>query len=719
MANWIIKFGKNQMQRRQNKKEAGDAVDLSESDKIKWLPFWDEFFSQYMARNRTSMRVERPYNAYADFNALMSSTDKISFLYIVNGYPTELRLRFRAILRKLAKGKTRVNFSTELTREVIDWNDRGLQRQIGIWDTIDNNIQPTAKGRNSAIFDNYKDRAKELRTESLTYLHNATTVRNRHTFLTKQYMLITGERGQDFEQSVYDIESKAKALGIKLLRITSNVQDYVKQVSPLSFREINSVNDITSNVVLTDEIIGRFNSYEQGFTGKGSVMLGVSLRGQNLVLTEFKRRPTDAENIGVFGETGSGKSYFVKSTITQVLARDDMNGTINDVEGDEYLGLAEFVAASQEVVLINLSEGSGQYLDPVEVHLTGDRELDAVMFDISKSTTTAILKAYVGDKILEDTSWAETMITEAVNTFYRDLGVSATSYGTWSKTKGKTLFDIYPYILNYYPEVKCAGWDAYQTFCENTGYPMDMAFLSARNEIIAALDIYLSNEARNSERFAHPIPIDKLRTAKLVVNSFNMRGKSEGQVSAIHMSLMQLTAMQISELRSVFSKAQGKYNFKVWEELQRWGDFKGSEGILKVALSGGRKMGDINFLIINRLKGVVEDDKLGILESIQSFAIGAIAEAGVREKLAKALSIEHMLGEMNHIAIAREKEAKGEVYLESDKRSGGLLSPYSKAFVVGLQRSEFVTMRVVLPKEISETPLFQTGVDTSRMTKRA
>ena len=55
------------------------------------------------------------------------------------------------------------------------------------------------------------------------------------------------------------------------------------------------------------------------------------------------------------------------------------------------------------------------------------------------------------------------------------------------------------------------------------------------------------------------------------------------------MALAQLSAANISYIRSVFSKAQGKFNFKVWEEFQRWGAFPGSATTIKTAITGGRK----------------------------------------------------------------------------------------------------------------------------------
>ena len=58
-------------------------------------------------------------------------------------------------------------------------------------------------------------------------------------------------------------------------------------------------------------------------------------------------------------------------------------GTIMDVEGFEYRPLANFLSHGDEVVLLNMAEGSGKYYDPVEIIVTGDAELDETKIQTS------------------------------------------------------------------------------------------------------------------------------------------------------------------------------------------------------------------------------------------------------------------------------------------------------------------------------------------------
>ena len=61
-----------------------------------------------------------------------------------------------------------------------------------------------------------------------------------------------------------------------------------------------------------------------------------------------------------------------------------------DVEGFEYIPLAEYLAIHDKVVVLNMGEGTGSYYDPVEIFMTGDPNLDSDMYSLSISFTLSL-----------------------------------------------------------------------------------------------------------------------------------------------------------------------------------------------------------------------------------------------------------------------------------------------------------------------------------------
>ncbi|MED3167520.1 hypothetical protein P4369_11415, partial [Bacillus thuringiensis] len=493
-----------------------------------------------------------------------------------------------------------------------------------------------------------------------------------------------------FDDTVKSVESSCKRSKIKIKRITGNLTDYLETFSPFSLRKNSGVIKRTGSNVIPDELVARLNSYDQGTVGTGSMYWGTDIYSKKPVLKEPKVIDTDAENWLIAAETGGGKSYFVKSSCIQLLGRNDMVGTINDIEGDEYEDLGYIIANHSSVVMLDIGESGGSYFDPVEIYETGVADLDEEMHSLSVSFTKSMFKTLVGDKLLQKRDWAETIIENGVEEFYADLGVVNSDSKTWKKTKGKTIFDVYEKIKIYKP------------------HKLNSEFEADKELVIAQLESRLGRNSRTTGRFSNRVQFDSIRDAKLVINSFGMKGRSASTVSAVDMALMQLYTALISHLRSVFAKSRGMYNFKIWEEFQRWGGFPGAEETLKTPLSGGRKLGDINIIITNRPSELLETDRFKIFDSITTFAIGAVGDSKVRHELCERLQMPLMKKELD--LIERNRKKSDDNTTEYEDFDAIKMNPYAKAFLVGLERRDFSITKIVLPDSLSKTRLFQTGV---------
>jgi hypothetical protein len=656
---------------------------------IKPWVLWDNYISGWLNRDKSELAPSRTYNLYTDMNGVYSGGKNVTYVYLIDQYPKTLELSFRKTIRRECKTGVKIAFITNMGRDAINWNSPSNRNRLKTWKNLEE-----ANRKDITIYEMASEignlDAQTYKKQSLLYLINADLRRKRKLFAVRGIMLITGKRGEAFDDTVKSVTEICKKSGIKIKRVTGNIADYLETFSPFSLKFNNHVIKQAGYNIITDEIAARLNSYDQGTVGRGSLYWGTDVYSRKVVLKEPKEVDTDAENWLIGAETGAGKSYLTKALLIQLLGRDDVIGTVNDIEGDEYKDLGYIVAVHDSVVMLDIGDSGGSYFDPVEVYQTGDESLDKDMFSLSYSFTVGIFKALVGENVLSKRDWASVIIRNGVQEFYENIGVNRFDSRTWYKSKGKTLFDVFESIKGYEPPNP------------------NEEFYADKELVIAALEGYLGETAKHNGRFKNKVSIDSIRDAKLVINSFGMKGRSEQTVDDTDMALMQLYTALISHLRSIFAKAKGKYNFKVWEEFQRWGGFPGSEETLKTPLSGGRKLGDINIIITNRPSELLENDRFKIFDSITTFAIGAVGDDAVRQQLCERFRMPLMKKELDLIEANRKKSKDNTTAyqdFETIRRS-----PLSMAFLIGLERQEFAIAKVQLPESLSKTALFQTGV---------
>ena len=477
----------------------------------------------------------------------------------------------------------------------------------------------------------------------------------------------------------------------------------------MSAEMAGKVTKMIGNTVLPDEIIARFNTYDQGRIGEKGIYWGTDIYSGFPVLKEVKRTTETAENFLFTAETGGGKSYFVKNIIIQLDADPRFTGTIMDIEGFEYIPYANFLGRHSEVVILNMAEGQGNYYDPVAIALTGNEDLDKDMLSLSSSFTRSLLKVLVGDykNDEEKSKWISSIIDESVSVTYTKAGVTEDT-ATWGNSANLTLHDVYKNFVDLYEQAiqyKYAVEEGEVKPTAKDNYRLNLEYISALDSAAASLRTYFEkfeNGGVNSKVFKQRISLKSVIDAKLVVCSFGLAGKSEANIDHTQLALTQCYAAIISQVRSLFAKSKGKFNYKVWEEFQRWGRMEGSEAVLNSALTGGRKNGDVNIVVTNKVSEMLgSNDKFGIFENTTSFAIGAIGDANVRKGLCEALSIEDISFELDKLVI-KHKRGKSGVNTFS--------SIYDKGFLIKLDKSVVSLVKVSLPDELAGSDLFRTGV---------
>lgn len=679
------------------------------TDRIAWWRLWRlALINNFFYKDSSESFPIRDYNLYSTGNAILSGKDRITVLFSLDGYPEQLPIGYVGEIRNSTRYDTRISFVSEFTPSNIDWNDPRMVSRMRSYAILDE----AAESEDVTVYNYYKNIAtldrNHLRKHSIAYLTDADIRRDRQLFKYRRLMLVSGYRGPEFDEDLKLIKRYCSSIGLQMNRVDKNLRGILQTMSPMSktpdprgraYREMG-------NNVIPDEIIARFQDYTQGKVGTSGIYIGNDIDSQTAVVKVFKKTDEDAENILVLAETGWGKSYFVKSQLIQLLANYRVIGTIMDIEGFEYMPIANFMANRSRVVKLNMGEGQGSYFDPVEIVTTGtdadlmgygseDAEEEGNAFSDTLNYTTTLFNTLIGD--IGERPWKDVIVSDAVAGLYTDRGIVAHDPATWGYSRGLTIFDVYDRIVK--------EQEASHNLPPNDYRYGDQDYRSTITLIRGRLAPYFEKNGARRYVFSNRVSLDQIQTAKLVVCSFGMAGKTAEQVDPVQMGLIQMSAANISRIRSLYAKSQGLFNLKVWEELQRWVSFPGSKSILTTTVTGGRKLGDISFILSNNPTMFIgAGDEMGLFNNITSFMIGNIKDKSVRDEIANRLGVTELLPDLEMLSSSGDTES-----FNSETVDVTLESPYKRAFLSRLDDSVTTMVKVFLPDRITKSDLFRTG----------
>ena len=404
-------------------KEVKPKRSLSERFK-RVVSLYDELYYSYIVQNRSTLSrgMPRMHNQLGiDFTAAYDG-DNITYFYTIDKFPHELFIDFKERIRRECRNGVRVTFLNKVAPNPIEWESPRMRSRLRILsevgqDNEDKNV--SAYNLHSNINDMVKQQWIE---DSLTYLATADKTRGRALVEMSILVVISGKRGEEFDDNIKVIENYVKHIGITMNRVLYEIPDLLKYYSPFSVNFVKEVDDFIPRNVVTDEILSRFNTYDQGTLGVNGIYFGTDIYSHFPVLKKVKPKEDTAENWLVTAETGGGKSFYVKALILELLGL-GYNGTIMDIEGFEYLPLANFMSHNSSVQIINMGEGDGKYFDPMEIaESTGIEDIDRDSKNMSINFTISIFKVLLG-KVFNDDFWLDTVINDAVSEVYKDAGV--------------------------------------------------------------------------------------------------------------------------------------------------------------------------------------------------------------------------------------------------------------------------------------------------------
>lgn len=684
---------------------------------IDLIKMWDDVFDEYRSRYNPERALASNRRLYMDSNFTYSKVQNVTAYYVVDELPPEFEMGYRATFRTMVPEGISMNFIEDNEIFELNWDDPKVKTRLSVLDEVSDKTQEEAQTTSRYNAHKYvKSRQKDERLAmSIDYANDATMSDQdkRYLYKVRVMIVITGQRSEEFTRVLKDFERMCEhRTGLQVRRVTGVIADTVSDFSPFSAEMTKESKRKIRSTFTSDELRAQWHPFEQGIVGYGTTYLGTNIETHSPVFHQFKRDVTDAEIVIILGMSGSGKSYLMKLLATQLAANDNMIMTINDYEGGEYKGLGVLLEKDFPVVSLDLGMGSGRYLDPVPLVPTGDEEMDLTLFTRSRKNVIDLFRAVAGGETLSTYPWIRLIIERGVDLFYSSKGVSQ-DVSTWSNLTGCSIYSVYEYLKEYRPSfddllVSVTAEDKKVLREEDIRelYKSALqAFQADRLYFLETFGSYFDKSKKLNNYFTKPVYLSDIIDAKLVICDYNMRGVPESQLSELDAILIPMNAATVAYYRTVYPFARGLYNVKIWEELQRFSSLPNAVEILKTPITGGRKAGDINIVASNDPAKLVEKDEYSLFANYTLAMVGKIKSPTYQEKVCQALGIMDLSDELAEIgAVIEEDEGLTAGYDEVHSE------PYKKAFILKLNSGESAVVKADLPKYLSDTPLFRTGV---------
>lgn len=635
----------------------------------------------------------------------IASENQISKFFLVRQLPDYMQPRLIDLIRsRCIRDGVKINFSFFCSPYKIDWDSAEMRNKMTIWKRYaDEHSGPID------VFDYRTQRSGELARrriiQSTKYLNEA-ELDYRRTLLRVAFVIEISAKRDDESilnmiESIKQMRQLCSSSDIKLRELRVDMINWLQTFGIFSLAQSREVTSKITYKVMTDDILANFNSYKQGRVGDRGVPLGIDILSGVPVLKKFKANPDAAENWLISAETGGGKSYFLKTLITYLLA-DGFVTTVMDYEGDEYLNLANYIRAGNpdDVKIISMGKGSTTYFDPCEIpELTGDMDVDVDLKETAINYIVSIFRVITCGINGELTQWEQRIVSMAIQRMYDCAGVTD-DMRTWYRSKGLRLRMVYDEIKSMVEAKELVDSDT------------DNVKHKAATRIADAASIYFEEGEAKAGTFKQPMSANELYNAKFIVFSFGMKGATESMNDPTILALKQLSVACVSIQISNYCKyVRHCFNVKVWEEFQRWIGSEGSGDIISNAMTGGRKRGDVNFIITNDLGSMIDENNSiakKLRQNIQNMAIGRIKDVGVREEFCNKFDLQDCKLALDRIAKAHASDDTGK---QQNSNSG---NRYRHSFCIVLDNGKKAIAKVQLPQALVKSSLFRTGVDVKQ-----
>lgn len=633
-------------------------------------------------------------------------------MFFIQEFPLEMPRYFLSDLRDEisqtiynfnVSNKSNTKVSVNIIQDASHFNlDFGNYKIKGVWasftrqyERVSRELEEDVDLKNALKTDKY---SQQVVKKVKSFLHIKDAKENKASFFKTKVIIEIVCRDSNLSHANEALKDAEKTMrgffianDIRAKRTFLDAHNYQKNYTPAGNEKNSLIRRKFKGDVWSDDTLTSFVIPEHGVVGDSSgVPFGVDVINGETISFDLKN-DSASRTVLVTASSGEGKSFFCKMLTTFYVADPDVDVVCFDYEGSEYQKLGYLGDA------INVSM-NGSYVNTMVIpQLTGDYEVDSVAKQRAIETTTTVFNV-LADPKEGMTTKQKAIFSDMMSEAYSMVGVG-TEMGTWVNSEKLNYFKLYDVLVNTFILGKN------KTAIENHT-------LEELKDFRNVLKPYFEEGGIYSQWFEKPISFNDFINAKFIIFNFGMGGKAEIMVDERQITLSQLYGAHLTTLKASHNKTKGKFTAVFVEEMQRYLEQPFSGQIIKSFVTGGRKIGMINFLITNDPSGLVGGSDLdsplvkenlsAVMSNINMQCIGAIPERDMYN-LIDLFGLEKSETFLMELAKIRE----GEV------RSGG----YKHAFFVRY-KGENTVLKAISNPALNDLELYETNVNKTNRSLR-
>lgn len=605
----------------------------------------------------------------------------ISAYYVIKMLPKYVpramyQLMRNAVIANSPSIYTGVNFKQILVPHEIDWTSSEMKDRQRVFQLWEKELDKDSEEFQDKGADDEKY-FQAWRRDSWKYIQrqevNFNKLINMET-VVELYVLGTNKQSREqLEKSCKNFENLCSNpdYSVKYSRVNSILTDLLEYLSPTTHNINNKASRTISNRILDTSIFSKLTSYAPGVLPTGEIFMGIDISTGNPVYKDFIRSHGQAENIGILGETGSGKSVISKDVLLHFrFAR--YNQIILDAEG-EYKKIVTECGG----VNLDISKGTGLYFDTIEIgEPTGIPEIDASLYHEARLATLGFFNT-LANPLKGMTDVELKLFNDAYDALLQTIGIKENDSSTWKLSSQLSVKHIYEVLK----------------LMKSTDYPSELRiFIDKLAKFFEPTGIY-------SYMFKQRVSLQDIIThsdGKPTLLNIILNLDSDDKFNAekdFESVLKQTTALYLVILLSNYFKSLRQFTTLYIEEYQRYRS-AGLQQLVVLATTGNRKRNVITVILSNAPRVLLGSDKefaKAVADNINTVYIGKIKSKAV-DLVAEAFGLENCVDILNT--------------LSNDEK-------YQHTFLLKMDGGQTTLVKHFIPQHIIRSGLFE-----SRDTKK-
>ena len=632
------------------------------------------------------------------------SKNTVSKLFVIEKFGNWQPFALMELLKEATiKGlySIRYNYFIDGEPHSIDWTSAKMQRERRAFQASVNNRALNGE-------DNEEDLVKRRENFAMNQKQNAkgmtfsyfddNDLKFRRSISKNSFLIqIIGDikNLEELETAVAQFKGACISCNIQINELKADIFNWWRLKNPISMRSSAIPENKIPKTVMSDDTLSVLLGSGQGIIGDKGCYFGSDIYSGLPVFHIFREDKNAAENILVSAQTGGGKSVFVKNVIFGALV-EGLSVCVLDLEGDEYTNIAKLLneGKPKEAVVIDMSSGKGKYFDPLRIaDLTGDEELDKTAKSDSAQFTMSMFKVLLNNDV---SIQEDAILSQVITRVYSEHGISDDPI-TWKRSKTLNINMVYE-TLNRLVEQR-------KQFIDPSG---DDTLQKVAKNLLLRLRKYFVKGELEYGTFGEILELDPIKNARFICFSFGNHGRDQQGADQTKLALKQLCVSKITnEISNYNQYVKHKFTLKIWEEVQRFVSIPGAQDIMKNCITGGRKRGDISFIVSNDLASILKGEGeffSSLKDNLTGYCIGFIGNKETREKFCKDYDLINFQKDLDEIykatALTLNKSSSGEI----------IQSPFKNSFLLKFKPAGKSAGIETIAKPIIDPKLFSRGI---------